>query len=104
MLFAERVACRGSLVESVVEQLEQKPHLDRVPELAALAPVVLDAAAFLDEAVLAIEREPGGVVREDAEAQLVQSPPRAQSIAASISAEPTPRPRHSRAIAIPISP
>ena len=50
---------------------EQEPHLDRVPELAALAPELLDAAALLDEAELAIERDRGGVVGEDREAELV---------------------------------
>src|SRR5207245_145443 len=58
-------------------ELEQESHLDRVPELAALAPVVLDAPAFLDEPELAVEGDAGGVVWEDAEAQLVRTlPPR----------------------------
>ena len=78
-------------------------HLDRVPELAALAPELLDAAAFLDEAELAIERDRGGVVGEDGEAELVAPRSRAEAIPVSKSAVPTPRPRHSRATASAMS-
>jgi hypothetical protein len=52
---------------------KQQPHLDGVPELAALAAVVPDAPALLDELELPVQREPGGVVGEHAEAQLVQA-------------------------------
>src|SRR5204862_8041303 len=52
---------------------EHQPHLDGVPELTARAPVLLDATAFLDEAELPVELDSGGVVREDAKAELVQT-------------------------------
>src|SRR3954470_18906346 len=52
---------------------EQEPHLDRVPELAVRAPDLLRAPPFLDEAELPVERDRGGVVRPDAEGQLVQA-------------------------------
>src|SRR5262249_50857724 len=52
---------------------EQEAHVDRVPELAARAAVLLDAAAFLDEADLAVESDRSRVVGEDAEAELVQT-------------------------------
>ena len=54
---------------------EPQPHFDGVPELAGRPPVLLDAPALLDKAVLAVEGDRRGVVRPDAQAQLVQPLP-----------------------------
>src|SRR6266487_1108453 len=51
---------------------EQQAHVDDVPELAALAPDLLEAAPLLHEAVLTVEGDRRGVLRPDAQAQLVQ--------------------------------
>src|ERR1700751_459241 len=53
--------------------LQAPAHDERVPQLAARAPVVLEAQALVDEAVLAVERDRRGVVREDLERELVQT-------------------------------
>jgi hypothetical protein len=48
-------------------------HYDRVPKLAVRAAVVLDAAALLDEAELAVESDRRVVVCEDLQRELVQT-------------------------------
>src|SRR5271166_4770814 len=54
------------------DMLERQAHDDRIPELAAGSPVVLDAVPFLDEAALAVQGDRGRVVREYLERELVQ--------------------------------
>src|SRR5438034_11066616 len=51
---------------------QEETHHYRVPELAVRSAVVLHAAALLDEAELAVEGDPGLVVREDLQRELVQ--------------------------------
>ena len=52
---------------------ERQAHDEGVPELAVGPPVVLDAVPFVDEAALAVQGDPGRVVREYFEAELVQA-------------------------------
>src|SRR5207244_8949587 len=84
--------------------LQQEAHHYRVPELTAGATEMLHAIALLDEAESPVESDRGLVVGKDLQRKLVQPSSRALSIAAVSSADPTPRPRHSRATAIPSSP
>src|SRR4051794_5056273 len=51
---------------------EQEPHHDRVPKVPARATVLRDTPSLLDEAELVVERNRGGVVGEDIEAELVR--------------------------------
>jgi hypothetical protein len=55
-----------------MSRLEQETHLDRVPEFTTRPTVLLDPPSLLNEAELSVERDRPGVVREDAEAELVQ--------------------------------
>src|SRR5205809_8115761 len=68
VVWYSRTPARASWLSS-----EQQSHVDGVPELSASAAILLDAASFLHESELAVEGDRGGVVDEDAEAQLVQT-------------------------------
>jgi transketolase len=56
-----------------LKRLKRQAHDQGIPEFAAGPPVLPDAAALFDEAVLAVQGDRGRVVREDLEAELVQS-------------------------------
>ena len=83
---------------------EQQAHVDQGPEVTVRSLALLPALSFYLELELPIERNRCLVVREDASDSLCSSCSRAQSIDAATSADPTPRPRQSRATNIPISP
>ena len=78
------------------DQLEQAAHHDRVPQLAAGPPVLLDPPPLLGEAALAVQRDRGGVVREHLEAELVQTLARAPGRPPPAPAPTPPRGRASR--------
>src|SRR4029453_5041640 len=51
---------------------EQQPHVDQVPQLPVVAPDVRYPTPFLDEAELPVEADRRGVLRKDAQRELVE--------------------------------